>query len=217
MPPTSRYLWSLLSAAPGSGGSARWSSCRGSRSGSASLCSSGMICLASALPSSTPHWSKESMPQIVALGEHAVLVERHQRAQRVRGEALGEDRVGRAVALHHAVRDDRLRRCPPRAPAPRSCRTRAPPPARTRWTSAGRGARRAGSAAARSRSGRPGSASCPGGSAGRSCAGRWCPARPSRSRPSGSPPRRPRASRACRLTPSSSCCRYAGKRLRYCS
>ena len=29
-----------------------------------SACSSGMIATASALPSSTPHWSKESIPQI---------------------------------------------------------------------------------------------------------------------------------------------------------
>ena len=34
------------------------------RLGSASLCSSGTICFASALPSSTPHWSKELIPQI---------------------------------------------------------------------------------------------------------------------------------------------------------
>ena len=32
--------------------------------GSSSACSSGMIATASALPSSTPHWSKESIPQI---------------------------------------------------------------------------------------------------------------------------------------------------------
>ena len=44
------------------------------------------------------------------LGEDAVLVEGDQGAERVRVEPLGEDRVGRAVALHHPVRDDRLRR-----------------------------------------------------------------------------------------------------------
>ena len=41
-----------------------------------------------------------------ALGEHQVLVQRHQAAQRVRRELLGEDHVGRAVALHHPVGDD---------------------------------------------------------------------------------------------------------------
>ena len=44
------------------------------------------------------------------LGEDAVLVEGDQGAQRVRVEALGEDRVGGAVALHHPVRDDVLGR-----------------------------------------------------------------------------------------------------------
>ena len=67
-----------------------------------------MIRWASTLPSSTPHWSKESMPQIGALREDAVLVERHQRAEQRRRQPLGEDHVGRAVALEGAVRDQEV-------------------------------------------------------------------------------------------------------------
>ena len=54
----------LRAHARGSGGSARWSSCRGAASAPRRPASSGMIATASALPSSTPHWSKESIPQI---------------------------------------------------------------------------------------------------------------------------------------------------------
>ena len=43
----------------------RSSSCRASSSGSVSLSSSGMIRFASTLPSSTPHWSNESIPHTV--------------------------------------------------------------------------------------------------------------------------------------------------------
>ena len=50
-----------------------------------------MIRCASAFPSSTPHWSNELMLQIVALREHAVLVERDERAERVRRELFGEE------------------------------------------------------------------------------------------------------------------------------
>jgi len=42
------------------------------------------------------------------LREHAVLVERHQRAQRRRREAREEQRVGGAIALEHTMRHDRL-------------------------------------------------------------------------------------------------------------
>src|SRR4051812_24616285 len=38
-----------------------------------------------------------------ALGEDGVLVERHQRAEGVRGEAVGEDHVRGPVPLHHPV------------------------------------------------------------------------------------------------------------------
>ena len=76
---------------------------------------------------------------------------------------------------------------PSAPPPPRSCRTRAPAPGRTRWTRGCRGGPRAGSASPNPiRS--TGIKWSPGGSAGRSCAGRWCQARPSR------PPR-------CRKTP----------------
>ena len=45
-----------------------------------------------------------------ALGEDAVLVEGDQRPERLRRQALGEDRVGGPVALEHAVRHELLRR-----------------------------------------------------------------------------------------------------------
>ena len=48
----------------GSAGSARWSSCRDSAAARALPPSSGMIRCASTFPSSTPHWSNESMFQI---------------------------------------------------------------------------------------------------------------------------------------------------------
>ena len=68
----------------GSDGSGCWSSCRARASGSVRLSSSGMIRWASTLPSSTPHWSNESMSQIDALREDAVLVERDQLAEQSR-------------------------------------------------------------------------------------------------------------------------------------
>ena len=52
--------------------------------GSSLLSSSGMMRCASTLPSSTPHWSNESMPQIVPCGEDDVLIERDQLAERLR-------------------------------------------------------------------------------------------------------------------------------------
>src|SRR5678815_175254 len=45
-----------------------------------------------------------------ALGEHAVLVQRDELSQRLRGEALGEDRVRGPVAVEHPVRDEAGRR-----------------------------------------------------------------------------------------------------------
>ena len=65
---------------------------------------------ASTLPSSTPHWSNESMFQIDALGEHAVLVERDELAERFRREPLGQDRVRRAVALEDPMGHEPVRR-----------------------------------------------------------------------------------------------------------
>src|ERR1700722_3915017 len=43
-----------------------------------------------------------------ALREDAVLVQGDQRSERVRGELLGQQHVGRAVAFHDAMRDYRL-------------------------------------------------------------------------------------------------------------
>ena len=70
----------------------------------------GAIRCASTLPSSTPHWSNESMFQIDALREDAVLVERDQLAEHRRRQPLGEDRVRRPVALEDAVRHQPVRR-----------------------------------------------------------------------------------------------------------
>ena len=78
--------------------------------GLGALVSSGTMRVASALPSSTPHWSKESICQIVALREHAVLVERDQRAQRLRRQPVGQDGVRGAVAFEGAVGHQPFRR-----------------------------------------------------------------------------------------------------------
>ena len=43
-----------------------------------------------------------------ALNEHAVLIERHQRAQRLRRETFGEEGVARAIAFKGAVRNQRV-------------------------------------------------------------------------------------------------------------
>ena len=72
------------------------------------LDSSGMILTASCLPSSTPHWSKESMLPDRALDEDRVLVEGDERTEEPRGELVGEQHVRGAVALHDPVRDDAL-------------------------------------------------------------------------------------------------------------
>ena len=70
-----------------------------------------MIRFASTLPSSTPHWSNESMPQIVALGEDACARRGRPACRASRASSsLGEDRGRRPVALEDAVRDELLRR-----------------------------------------------------------------------------------------------------------
>ena len=56
------------------------------RGGSSLAASSETIRWASTFPSSTPHWSNESMFQIDTLGEHAVLVQRDQLPERRRRE-----------------------------------------------------------------------------------------------------------------------------------
>ena len=75
--------------------------------------SSGMIRFASTLPSSTPHWSKESMLPDRALGEHAVLVERDERARACAGVSRSAriTLVGR-LPSHHAVGNDVAPACP---------------------------------------------------------------------------------------------------------
>jgi hypothetical protein len=75
-----------------------------SSAGSAEV-SSGTMRFASALPSSTPHWSKLLTPQMRPLNEHLVLVERDDRAERARIELGGEDRARRRVAAERPVRD----------------------------------------------------------------------------------------------------------------
>ena len=74
-----------------------------------------MMRLASTLPSSTPHWSKESMPQIDALHEHAVLVERDQRAERcaASGARRGSCCSGRLPSIDAERRLERRRRLRP--------------------------------------------------------------------------------------------------------
>ena len=87
---------------------------------------------ASALPSSTPHWSNELMPQIDALREDACA----RRARRARRAARGVSRSAMStfdgpVAGEGAVRHEPLGRALGRDLLGASCRTRAPRPARS--------------------------------------------------------------------------------------
>ena len=58
--------------------------------------SSGVTFLAMIFPSSTPHWSKESIPRS-PLGEHRVLVQRNQSSQCTRVQNLGDQGATRAI------------------------------------------------------------------------------------------------------------------------
>ena len=100
----------------------------------------GAICRASTLPSSTPHWSNESIDPDCPLREDAVLVEGDESAEAVGADDVGQQDARRAVPLHHAVRETPARARLRLAARRRSCRTRAPGPARTRSRPAGRGA-----------------------------------------------------------------------------
>ena len=83
--------------------------------------------VASSLPSSTPHWSKELMPNSCALDEDAVLVERDQPAERVGVELAVDEGHRRPVAGEDLVRGERAR--PPRRHALAPASALAPPPA----------------------------------------------------------------------------------------
>ena len=168
-------------------------SCR--RSGSGPLSSSAAMALASTLPSSTPHWSKESMPQIDALREHAVLVERDQRA---RGSRASAPRA--RIVLVGPVALERLVRARAPSGVPSAAHLLGRPAEGQRLglrehvgdeqvVVVAQRVERPGEADEVAR----GRAACPGGSAGRSCAGRSCPARPST----------PGRSRSRRASPSS--------------
>ena len=82
----------------------------------------GVTCRASCLPSSTPHWSKLSMPHTHALDERDVLVQRDQLAHDRRRQRWGHDRRRRPVAGGDPRRHDRLGvpRPGPRPPSSRS-------------------------------------------------------------------------------------------------
>ena len=120
------------------------------------------------------------------LSEDFVLIERDQPAERGRIEPAVEDRVARPVAREHLVRQQRLER---RAGQPLALELGA------RLVGGLAERQRLGlgeevgeqlvvvvaerrQALARRRGSPPGSARCPGGSAGRRRAGRWCRARP---------------------------------------
>ena len=142
--PGDHALMLLAASGPDSGGSGRWWSCRGRARARRRPAARGRSAWPATLPSSTPHWSKESMPQIApwvkTLCSYSATSD-----PRVCGvEPLGEDRVGRAGCPRRRGAGRARRACPPRAPARRSCRTPAPRSERRRWPSAGRGARRAG-------------------------------------------------------------------------
>ena len=67
--------------------------------------STGASFTASSFPSSTPHWSNESIPHTAPREDH-VLVERDERPERERCEPLEEKERRRSVARHHLVRDE---------------------------------------------------------------------------------------------------------------
>jgi hypothetical protein len=72
----------------------------------------GRMLLATALPSSTPHWSKELSPQMSALHEHLVLVKCHQ-APSVCGSSRDKQQRGRRlIAGKHLVRQEFRERSP---------------------------------------------------------------------------------------------------------
>ena len=64
-----------------------------------------MMRLASAFPSSTPHWSNELMCQIVPCVNTLCSYERDELAEHARRERRREDRVRRVVAGEGAMRD----------------------------------------------------------------------------------------------------------------
>ena len=72
--------------------------------------SSGMMRCASALPSSTPHWSKEFTFQIVPCVKTMCSYKRDEFAEHCRRELVGENDIGRTVALEHAMRHQRALR-----------------------------------------------------------------------------------------------------------
>ena len=78
------------------------------KAGASEDSSSGKICLARTLPSSTPHWSKELISQITPLGKDLVLIESDELTEDVRGQLLGHEGIGGPVALKHLVGDQRL-------------------------------------------------------------------------------------------------------------
>jgi len=145
-------------------------------SGSSWLSSSGMIWVARDLgPAPRPHWSNESIVPDRSLGEHDVLVQGDHRPQQPGREDLGQGWCWSGGCPPSPCAARPARGSPrPRTSLPRSGRTPAPAPGRTRSRSAGSWvvAQRV-SGTCRTRSGRPGPASSPGGAAGRSCAGRW--------------------------------------------
>ena len=106
----------------GSDGSGRWWSCRGAGRGPRPRSARGRCATPSTLPSSTPHWSKELIPQIDPLGEDLVLVERDQLPQHRRRQlaARGSCWSGGCPGRPGAARAPaaRPRRRPPAAVLP---------------------------------------------------------------------------------------------------
>ena len=78
--------------------------------GSASLSSSGMICWASTFPSSTPHWSNESMSQIAPWVKTLCSYSATSFPSAAGRQPLQQERVGWAIALEGAVRHQPCRR-----------------------------------------------------------------------------------------------------------
>ena len=127
----------------GSGGSARWSSCRAAAPARRRPRSSGTMRLASTLPSSTPHWSNESMSQIAPWVKTLCSYSATSLPERRGRQPLDAGSCSSGGCRRTSVRHEPSA-CPRPRPRRPSCRRRAPRSGRRRWPSAGRGGRRAG-------------------------------------------------------------------------
>ena len=143
-----------LNRFPGTDGKDRsmcWWNCREQVSAWACSRVPGIMRWAKTLPSSTPHWSKESIFHITPWVNTAMLIKGDELAQRRRRQAFDSNYVGRSIALAYSMRR------PANPPSPSALTwsevlpRRALPLAQKHWQSVCHDDGRAGGAAAQSR------------------------------------------------------------------